>query len=441
MKLIVAFLCLFMALVNCLPAVSPVEGSDFDFDSNLESQINTFVESNFDGKALELYHEVVNAYKSYSESQEDKKLIKRDSALEAQLEAAILMVNNSGIIWDILDAVADNPTRIQSLSNLTTTFLKNQNISISVSSLLLSSSSLSSKVNLTGLITAVEQSGLVTSILDGILLDTNFRPHLVELIYSVVWSQRDILLYLFAMLQKRDGMIVEDDLYELLGKRADDNSGSLLAFANNAIGTILSSPLVASVTADFLNALNDTGVAVYTIQRFLSTESYLNMTGYLIKNILSSSSVQISTGGLNLTSLVDIALSNPKQVASLVGSLLDGDTSQFLGYLGKYASAVGSIIKDLEKTGLFAQLNSYIFGDEITTTTAAAASTSGSNNDRKDILTTSGSGNSTASATTRESSTATNAAASVSNFFTSSDSNTSVLKALVAIIGGALFTL
>lgn len=144
-------------------------------------------------------------------------------------------------------------------------------------------------------------------------------------------------------------MIVEDDLYELLGKRADDNSGSLLAFANNAIGTILSSPLVASVTADFLNALNDTGVAVYTIQRFLSTESYLNMTGYLIKNILSSSSVQISTGGLNLTSLVGIALSNPKQVASLVGSLLDGDTSQFLGYLGKYASAVGSIIKDLEK--------------------------------------------------------------------------------------------
>lgn len=207
--------------------------------------------------------------------------------------------------------------------------------------------------------------------------------------------------------------------------------------------------MVASTTSDFLNALNDSGVAVYIIQRFLSTESYLNMTGYLINDILSSSSVSINTSGLNLTNLVGVVLSNPKKIASMVGSLLDGDSSQFSGYLGKYANAVGSIIEDLEKTGLFAQLNTYLFGRTQTTSTAVSSSlsssNSGSNNDRKDVLT---SNNSTISTkTSSESSSSTNGAAAVaagvavSNLFMGSDSNDSVFKALVALVGGALFML
>ncbi|RCK56139.1 putative GPI-anchored protein 45 [Candida viswanathii] len=443
MKFIATFLCLFIALANCLPATpTPVPNTDFDFEAEINhygSEINNFVESNFDGKALALYHEVVNAYKNHSHDFDTKRdLVKRDSALEAQLEAIILLVNNSGIIWDVLDAVADDPSRLQSLSNLTTNFLRNQNITINVAGLLLSAGAVSSNLNLTGLVQAVQESGLVTSILDGILLDENFRPRLVQLIYNVVWSQRDVLLYVFALIAKRDGMLIEDEVYTMLQKRADDTTGGLLSFINNALNSILSSQLLASITSDFLNALNDSGVAVYTIQRFLSTESYINMTAVLARDVVSN--INIDFSGFNLTSLVGSALSNPTQIASLIGNLLEGDTSQILGIVGKYASAIGSIIQDLEATGLFAQLNSYVFGDD-GPSSIAAASASVENNDRKDVATTSGS--SSATGTNRESSSATNGAGALAmaNVFSGPDYNTSILKALAAIVGGALLVL
>lgn len=463
MQFLFTFIFLLIPLVYSLPAASPKSGTDFDFNQEIE----TFVEQAFNqddpsqaaAAAASFEEFLVNVFNyDQADGQVDGQVLKvfekRDANTEQTIEGILKAVNNSGVIWTLLDSVADDPSHIEYIGNLTSSFLKNYNITLNIADLLLESSSLTENLNITGLLSAVENSGLITSLLDGILLDENFRPRLVDLIDRLVLSQKNVLLYIFAGVLSKCDLMADGELVNVLLKRATSNddsySGSLGSFLNNAASTVLSSSLVSNAAADVLNALNDTGFLVYATKRFLSSDSYINMTVALVNDIVSSSSVTIDTSGLNITELISGTLGNPKEIAALVGSLLSGDssqTSQLSNYLGRYSGALSQILQDLEKKGLFAELNSYIFGDSTTkasaTATATATATSSANgknvanNNNKDAAT-SGSATSN-SLTSTNTKSASNGAGAV--IYTGSNTQTTFLKALTILFGGALLFL
>jgi hypothetical protein len=264
-----------------------------------------------------------------------------------------------------LDLLAGHPNRIEYVANLTGSLIKDAG-SFSLDSLGLNTTKIANLVNISAIVNDVIDSGLIQSILDGILLDPNYTPVLVNITYNVVESSKYLLYYLFDdILAKRD--ITSKDIHELI-KRAN-NDGGLGEFVSNAIATILSSKLVGGIAYDTLNALNDTGVAVYVVKRFIATPKYLNMTVTLAEDIWN-------TGAINVTSIVSSfslsgLLSDAEKLVNsdfvtnivndLVNAVLSGDISKIFSSLGKYADAVGRIVSGLEDKGLFADLNSLIF--------------------------------------------------------------------------------
>ena len=349
---------MFAAFVTALPYASPVEDSEFDMGLYLEDLIEE------------------NGLQEYFDSfYQNDGIHKRD---EQTIEKALLLINRSGIIWEALDAVAGHPSRIQFLANQTAKLLNSSGgISIDFKAL-------TSGVNGTELLNIVKDSGLITSILDGILLDDDYRPVLTDLIERVVRPNMFVISYLIHdVFQKRS-----------IQKRAD-YGGSLATFAENTISTILGSKIFTNTLADIVNALNDTGVAVYTIKRFIADESYQNMTAALVKDIYDTGAIKFS-GSLNITAIVGGAVSNPKAISKIIGKVLSGDLN--LGSsLGKYTGAVKKIIKDLEDDGLFAELNDEVFPSS---STKASSTKSASQTKKEKILATSTSKSSTKKATT-----------------------------------------
>lgn len=354
---LLSFCCMFAAFVTALPYASPVEDSEFDMGLYLEDLIEeNGLQEYFDG----FY--------------QNDGIHKRD---EKSIEKILLLVNKSGIIWEALDAVAGHPSRIQFLANQTGKLLNSSGGSLDLSAL-------TSGLNTTELLNIVKDSGLLTSVLDGILLDDDYRPVLTDLIERVVRPNMFIISYLIHdVFQKRS-----------IQKRAD-YSGSLASFAENTLATILGSKIFTNTFADIVNALNDTGVAVYTIKRFIADESYQNMTAALVKEIYDTGAIKFS-GSLNITALVGTAVSNPKAITNLIGKVLSGDLN-IGSSLGKYSGAVKKIIKDLEDDGLFAELNEEVFPSS---STKASSTKTASQTKKEKILATSASTTSSKKATT-----------------------------------------
>ena len=75
--------------------------------------------------------------------------------------------------------------------------------------------------------------------------------------------------------------MADGELVNVLLKRAtsnDDSYSGSWEVSLIMLSTVLSSSLVSNAVADVLNALNDTGFLVYATKRFLSSDSYINMT-------------------------------------------------------------------------------------------------------------------------------------------------------------------
>ncbi|KAI5958291.1 hypothetical protein KGF57_002646 [Candida theae] len=492
-NIFITLFCLFTSLVQCVPTSLIAQGPEL----SIKEELDQLVESRLDSNDASLYHELIEMF-----SDEDL-LYKRDDNNDQNLQNTINYVietlNSSGIIWDLLDTIADNPSRVDYLTNLTSSLLGGMNITINVADILNGNSPMSSLtkyVNVTAIYDAVMNSGLVTSLADGLLLDSNFRPRLADIVNRVVWSQRDLLLYIFSTvfqkreyLLKRAGVDQEDiNLWSSLLRAADaeggstttsssnpsaftidpnifsslmnlnsqaaqtqssrasssvratsssssarptsanskvsasassalsvlgsaastaltasanssaspsssraaattsssrtssvsssEYSGSLGSFVENAAGAVLGSNVVGTIATDVLNSLNDTGFAVYFVKRFLSDDAYVNMTAALANSLLSSGTINIDVSGLNVTSLVDTVLGDPSTIVGAVGSLLSGNSSALSGVMSKYSGAIQSLIGDIEATGLFANLNSYIFGDSSSSASSSATQTS-----------------------------------------------------------------
>ena len=265
---------------------------------------------------------------------------------EKTIETLLEYVNKSGIIFDLLDQIADYPERVQAIGNLTVGLL-GRLPPIDLSNLLLPKNMGSMTNN--SLVNVLLKSGLVKSLADGLLLDESFRPVLVNLTYRIVDANKNVILYIV------DGVLAKRDLE----KRANDYSGSLGEFAKNIFGSVLDSNLFLNTFGDIVNALNDTGVAVYVVKKFLSDDAYLNMTATIANDAIHSGAINI-TGTPNITKIIGGVLADPSALGKLASGALSGKVD-LKGIFGKYSPAIKGIIQGLERKGLFEELNDYIF--------------------------------------------------------------------------------
>lgn len=192
------------------------------------------------------------------------------------------------------------------------------------------------------------------------------------------------------------------------------NFGTLGLFITNVLLGVLGSGLVENVVGDFLNALNDTGVAVYVVQEFIGNDKYINMTEDLVVDIWNTGAINLNLTRLltsvNFTEIIEVGENLFRNVdfGGLLDAVLAGNFTLVMQGLGVYALAVGDIVTDLENKGLFYELNNYVFGNSTTTTSAAG----------KEIVSSLINAKTTEQATQRKSSAATTLAISWSYFFT-----------------------
>lgn len=324
--------CFFITLASALPQAIPVEDTEFDLETYFEDMIEE--------RGLEKFF--------YDDSND---IGKRD---EKTIEQILLTVNKSGLLWKGLDALAGHPKRIGYVANTTAKLLKASG-SLNYS--------YTKGLNYTDLLDAVKASGLVNSVADGILLDDDYRKVLVKLIERIVEPNIDAL-----------GFII-NQIFQKKQKRDSQYGGSLQEFAGNIATSFLGSKIFSNSISDVLNALNDTGVAVYIAKRFIADESYQNMTADLVKDIYHTGALKkLSAPKINITELVGKALGDPQAITKLFGKILVGDTN-IGSTFGKYTGAVKKIVKDLENDGLFEKLNEGVFpssaGSSPKTTTSA----------------------------------------------------------------------
>lgn len=272
---------------------------------------------------------------------------KRSTALT--VEYLLNALNRSEIIFDVLDIVAYNPKRIAMVANTTSKLVGDVNLT----AITHSASKLNLDLNYTRIYDDVVKSGVVTSLLRGILLDTSYRPVLVNLINRLLEGNKNVFNYVVKVIfnkSKRD---------EIFDKR--DFKGSLEDFVTGIISSILNSDLVGGIALDTLVALNETQFLTYTVKRLIANEGYQNMTAQLVLDIANSGNVQINSNTLNITQIVDKVLSRPMVIVSLVSNVLSGNFQ--IPSLGEYTSAVKAIIADVENSGTFADLNQYVFSE------------------------------------------------------------------------------
>ncbi|EDK41457.2 hypothetical protein PGUG_05555 [Meyerozyma guilliermondii ATCC 6260] len=319
------FLWVFAAVAMALPRAMPVPDTSFDLQEMME---DFFDQANV--PELDQFYSMANLYK-------------RD---EKTIETLLEYVNKSGIIFDLLDQIADYPERVQAIGNLTVGLL-GRLPPIDLSNLSLPKNMGSMTNN--SLVNVLLKSGLVKSLADGLLLDESFRPVLVNLTYRIVDANKNVILYIV------DGVLAKRDLK----KRADDYSGSLGEFAKNIFGSVLDSKLFLNTFGDIVNALNDTGVAVYVVKKFLSDDAYLNMTATIANDAIHSGAINI-TGTPNITKIIGGVLADPSALGKLASGALSGKVD-LKGIFGKYSPAIKGIIQGLERKGLFEELNDYIF--------------------------------------------------------------------------------
>ncbi|KAM9927751.1 hypothetical protein OXX80_010210 [Metschnikowia pulcherrima] len=274
---------------------------------------------------------------------------KRDTT--STVEYILELLNSSDLLFDILDQIAYNPSRISKLANSTSKLLGGLDLG-SITNLT-KNFDVHLDLNASAIYNEVMDSGVVNSLLDGILLDTSYRPVLAGIISRLLEGNKNLVNYMIRNVfksSKRD---------QILSKR--QNSGTLETFVGNVISTVLSSSLVSNVASDVLVALNETQFLTTTVKRFLANEGYQNMTAQLVLDMLNSGDITFNSRMINITSLADKALSKPQVLVTLVSNLLSGKIS--LPALGKYNSAVSAILKEVENEGVFANLNQYVFSE------------------------------------------------------------------------------
>lgn len=293
--------------------------------------------------------------------------------LESTIESVLNLVNRSGIIWDVLDYGVDHPNLVDTIANMTANLIGGSSSSNSsaITSFLMGTVS---AVNATAVGNIVLSSGLIQSVLDGLLLDEEYRPYVSKIIYQVVDNNIGLIT-----------ILLRGFLAPANSNSKRDVGSSLIEFVGNIVGSFLDSKVFYSGLTSVVNALNDTGFVVDTIHGFISNEEYVNMTGHLINEVIQKSDFNLTsvTSSINITSIVESVLLDTTSITDIIGSLLSGDLSGVSNLLKRYTPGIKAIIRDLEEMGLFTKLNNAIFPQSSSTSADAKALETGTSESQK----------------------------------------------------------
>lgn len=320
----------------------------------------------------------------------------------------VVAINSTGIIWTTLDELVADPARVQSSAD----WAGQQVVaSINDNSLGLMNSIL--KINGTDILRSLDKSGLGYSVLDGLLLDETIRSTLTDITYRVIESNMDVIVFVLhhflrpvnqrsrrgtlqigsgssaetfsgynsehltkletgdvSLLRKTTSSSIRSmpasgsmvSLHTTLATLSPHPSGPISFTLTNFIllmaGTVIESQLFSSLVFESFRALNDTGVLVYTIKRFILNELYVDLAGSFCTEFAKTDALS-AIGGLdiNLTPALSAIISQTDLAPEVIGAMLNGSTSS----LGIFSDALGQIITDLESRGLFVDLNNAIF--------------------------------------------------------------------------------
>lgn len=293
--------------------------------------------------------------------------------LESTIESVLNLVNRSGIIWDVLDYGVDHPNLVDTIANMTANLIGGSSSSNSsaITSFLMGTVS---AVNATAVGNIVLSSGLIQSVLDGLLLDEEYRPYVSKIIYQVVDNNIGLIT-----------ILLRGFLAPANSNSKRDVGSSLIEFVGNIVGSFLDSKVFYSGLTSVVNALNDTGFVVDTIHGFISNEEYVNMTGHLINEVIQKADFNLTsvTSSINITSIVESVLLDTTSITDIIGSLLSGDLSGVSNLLKRYTPGIKAIIRDLEEMGLFTKLNNAIFPQSSSTSADAKALETGTSESQK----------------------------------------------------------
>ena len=105
-NIFITLFCLFTSLVHCIPTSPIPQGEEL----SIREEMDQLVESHWDANDASLYYDLIEMF-----SDEDS-LHKReddDDNLQNTINYVLEKLNSSGIIWELLDAIADHPERIE----------------------------------------------------------------------------------------------------------------------------------------------------------------------------------------------------------------------------------------------------------------------------------------------------------------------------------------
>lgn len=299
----------------------------FDLDSGSSEEYS-------DSRLAQLYQELADLT-------EEHFFEKRDDASVSTLTQVLSQVQSSGVIMSVLEEIANSPTQIDNLANLTVSLIKNGGGAIG---------GLNITLNMTALLKTVEDSGIIFSTLDGLMFNVTNRNFLADrlgvLLKRNPWVAQlltelgagkaltvariaDLVQNFTSKASNWDEMLQQTESVTsksvVLGARDDSNSsgqyaGSAQEFLNNLINTVASSTLASQSIGDILQAVNDSGIVVPIVVDVLNSTSVLRMVGTLIGKIYDSgvfdnfdlnSYYQLARNNGLLTNSIQIALTDP----------------------------------------------------------------------------------------------------------------------------------
>lgn len=280
-----------------------------------------------------------------------------DSSIE-MIEGILKKVNNSGIITDLIDEIANSKDQQNTLVYLATNFIKNGGGKIK---------GININFNISEVLDSVIKSGIINSTLDGLLLDTDNRAILADRTGHVLskYAYTSKILYDLGDGKKLTVENIADTVrhyktknpkYQylnqgkqtILSARADQYSGSAKTFFNNIANTILQSELVGQSTDDFMIALNRSGIVPSIAMSLVKDTKAVEMLTYIIGKLYDNGSFD----NLDLNKYFEKA--KKKNILS--------DGAQMVLTDPTYSPPLADIFKRMENNGVFKDVELNLWG-------------------------------------------------------------------------------
>lgn len=291
---------------------------------------------------------------------------KRDSA--SLIEGLLTTLNLSGLIFTLLDQLAADNATINLAAQLVGGILSGNS---SAGSLL---SGLNITFNASSVLEGVQSSGLMTSTLQGLLLNEDnrnqladfaglfiakntFVPQLLVDLGNGVPLTIEHIIHLVKTVRSKAGNAQQDDIRNVVidaHDKRDDNQykGTANAFFSNALGALVNSPLLTSSAGSIFQALNNTGILVPIIIQATKDPNTLKLAQTFAVDLYNTGA--LTDENLPLNKYFQ-ALKKDNTLSEGVQTLLTHPV---------YSPPVAAIFKRMEDSGVYQQIQRNLFGDK-----------------------------------------------------------------------------